>query len=166
MLSTLALSVYVAALLVAAISDVLHYEIPDTVSAVLIAGFLPIAIALPVSLSLAHVAAAAAVFAVATLLFAGGVWGGGDVKLMAATALWIGWQELAAFLLLTALLGAVLALTLLATRAVAGPRVAAGHWYSRVLSRDEGVPYGVAIAASGLMLLSLGALPATVAAPH
>jgi prepilin peptidase CpaA len=154
MLLTLALAIYLIALAAAAINDLRCYEIPDIVSVTLVAAFLPTAASLPLSLSAWHAAAGLATFFAAAILFVTGICGGGDVKLLGATALWMGWQNLPEFLLFTALAGGVLALVLLAARKLASPGHKYGHWYSRLLHDSEGVPYGVAIAVAGVALSS------------
>jgi prepilin peptidase CpaA len=153
----LAIGVYAAALAGAGASDLVRYEIPNLASLLLVGAFFLVAPALPIATVLtSHVAAGALVFLIGALAFSAGIFGGGDAKLLAATSLWMGWRHLAVFFLLTALAGAALALALLAARRLADcrPELRRGHWYSRLLSNDEGVPYGVAIAASGLFLLS------------
>jgi prepilin peptidase CpaA len=154
MLLSIALGTYLTALVAAAINDLVRYEIPDMLSVALVAAFLLTAAYLPLSLSAWHALAGLATFLVAAILFATGICGGGDVKLIGATALWMGWQNLFEFLLFTALAGGVLALVLIAARKLASPERKSGHWYSRLLCDTEGVPYGVAIAAAGLVLSS------------
>jgi len=160
MLSLLAVVIYGSALVAAAASDLARYEIPNYQSIVLGGGFLLAAPALGGAGLANHVAAAGATFLFTALLFARGLLGGGDVKLMSATALWLGLGGLTAFVLLMALCGAALAATLLAVRRLL-PQPAPASWYAHLLARDAGVPYGVAIAGAGLMLLpQLFAAPA------
>lgn len=161
MLTNAAISLYVLALLAATVSDITRYEIPNRVSLVAVAAFGLMATELPVWTSLAHVSASLVLFAVGTALFMANVWGGGDVKLLAATALWSGWSGLASFLLLTALAGAALALVLLALRH-RFRTVPEGRWYSRLLSRSEGIPYGAAIAAAAAAVLLLPVEPTPI----
>jgi len=88
-------------------------------------------------------------------LFAVGALGGGDVKLLAAAALWAGPAYLLEMVLITGLAGGALTLPALLRRLVAarvlGPGTVAG---------GETIPYGVAIAAGGLwaVLQRFGAL--------
>ena len=159
MLSAAAISLYALALLAATVSDLTRYEIPNRVSLAVVAAFALTLPELPVWTSLAHVSAALVLFALGTVLFVANIWGGGDVKLLAATTLWSGWSGLASFLLLTALTGALLALSLLILRR-ALPAMPAGRWYSRLLSPAEGIPYGVAIAAAAGLALLLPVEPA------
>lgn len=151
-----ALGFYVAALAVAAASDLVRYEIPNLASVALVAAFVLVAPSLPLAASAAHAATGLLIFVLASLAFIAGICGGGDVKLLGATAVWMGWRNVAVFLLLTAIAGSALALVLLAARRLAAnrPHLKSGRWYSRLLSESEGVPYGVAIAASGLALVS------------
>ena len=49
-------------------------------------------------------------------LFAAGIFGGGDAKLLAASALWFGWPGIARYIFVVALLGGLLALVILGLR--------------------------------------------------
>jgi prepilin peptidase CpaA len=161
MLSLLAVVVYGSALVAAAASDLSRYEIPNRQSIALAAGFAIAAYSLSGADLANHLAAAGATFLVTALLFARGLLGGGDVKLMSATALWVGLGGLTAFALLMALFGAALAAMLLAARRLLAPSAVDGRWYAHLLARDAGVPYGIAIAGAGLVLLpQLFAAPA------
>ena len=102
----LAQLVFAASLAGAAGCDLATRRIPDTCSLAILLGFAGAAAAgatEPGHLAW-HVAAGLAVFAGGTLLFLGGLLGGGDVKLMAAASLWIGWSGTPRFLVLVALL--------------------------------------------------------------
>jgi prepilin peptidase CpaA len=160
MLTTVALCLYVIALVGAALSDLTRYEIPNVLSLTPAIAFALIAPALPVWTTLGHLGAAVAMFALGAAFFVLNIWGGGDVKLLAATTLWVGWQELPSFLLTVALLGAAIAILLLIARAIAGRDFRRGRWYSRLLAKSSGVPYGVAIATAALLLLFPGDAPA------
>ena len=160
----ISLALYIGALAVAAASDLIRYQIPNFASLALITAFALVTPSISAGTVAAHAAAGVVVFAVAAIGFAAGICGGGDVKLLGATALCTGWGSLAAFLMLTTIAGAVLALLLLTARRATArhPELRFGRWYSRLLSENEGVPYGVAIAFAGISVLSqldLGALP-------
>jgi prepilin peptidase CpaA len=88
-------------------------------------------------------AAATAVFLAGAVAFRFRLLGGGDVKLIAAAALWLGAAALGPFLLATALAGGALAIGFLLTR----------HLREGLAA---GLPYGIAIAAGGI-LVSAGA---------
>jgi prepilin peptidase CpaA len=85
-----------------------------------------------------------AIFILGAVLFALNVWGGGDVKLLAALALWTPAADLAKVMFIMALCGAVIALGWLA----------AAKWRARQNETNSSgpieIPYGVAIAAGGL----------------
>ncbi|MBB6124793.1 A24 family peptidase [Sphingobium subterraneum] len=80
-------------------------------------------------------------FTLFAALFALRMMGGGDVKLLAAVALWFPWQALAFLLLLMAVLGGVVTMATLIH-----------HRMTRRLGQPE-VPYGVAISLAGLWLI-------------
>lgn len=94
-----------------------------------------------------HLLVFAASFAVCLGLFAAGLLGGGDAKLLPATALWAGPEVLPVFLLITATAGGVLALALLARHRLQTPARIDGASAS-----PPTVPYGVAIAAGGAVV--------------
>ncbi|KRA59233.1 hypothetical protein ASD79_11080 [Caulobacter sp. Root655] len=78
-------------------------------------------------------------------MFVGRVMGAGDVKLLAAAALFAGMDNLLLLLVATALTGGALAITALAVRPYEGLLVASGWPRPRA-----GLPYGVAIAVGAL----------------
>ena len=105
---------------------------------------------------IATIGCAAAVFLVGAVLFSRGLIGGGDVKLLAAATLWAGPAATLALLVLTGLLGGLLCLLLLTP---AGALIAAIQPTNRDPSGGASggatpvfVPYGVAIAAAGLIV--------------
>ncbi|HYE00974.1 MAG TPA: prepilin peptidase [Alphaproteobacteria bacterium] len=151
MLAPLCLGLYCAALLTAAAWDVARFEIPDALSLLLAAGFAALVLGGGAA-ALPGLTAGAAVLAAGFALFARGLIGGGDVKLMAATALWTGWTGLPGYLAATALAGGALALLLLALRRLLR-RAAARGFGGELLSPAGGIPYGVALAAGGLLAL-------------
>jgi len=111
-------------------------------------------------------AAAILIFAVSFALFQYGAIGGGDAKIVPATALLVGYRELLSFLLLMSLCGGVLALVTLAAdrldpavrclrraaRAASAPDVDRGG----VAAERPTVPYGVAVATAGVITLLAG----------
>ena len=88
-----------------------------------------------------QVGVAALVFGLFALAFALGAMGGGDVKLVAAIALWLPWQAVLGLLIVMSIAGGVLTLVL-----------AVRHRLARREGRLE-VPYGIAIAFGGLWLI-------------
>ncbi|HEX6866209.1 MAG TPA: prepilin peptidase, partial [Caulobacteraceae bacterium] len=87
-------------------------------------------------------------------LFAMGWVGGGDAKLLAGVALWMGWPTVLPFLLATALAGGALALVLMQMRSnMLKPYLERGPaWVGRLVTGND-APYGLAIAAGGLFML-------------
>ncbi|WP_130948288.1 A24 family peptidase, partial [Klebsiella pneumoniae] len=100
----------------------------------------------------ANSTAALLVLAIAFGFFSSGWIGGGDAKLLAVVALWVGSTEVLAFLSDTALVGACFTLLVLVFRQVSLPEVFGKRAFvARLHHRQNGIPYGVAIAAGGLM---------------
>jgi prepilin peptidase CpaA len=85
---------------------------------------------------------AAALLVLLAGLFALGAMGGGDVKLIVALALWLRPTWLASMLLAMAIAGGVLTLGMLVH-----------HRWTRKTGQPE-VPYGVAISAAGLLVIT------------
>jgi prepilin peptidase CpaA len=106
--------------------------------------------------TLAAIGCAVAVFFVGAVLFSRGLIGGGDVKLLAVASLWAGADAFPPLLLLTALIGGVLALVFLTplgaritTSRLADSASGGDH---RLRMRHAPVPYGVAIAVAALVV--------------
>jgi len=158
----LALQVVLPLLVVyAAASDLLTMTIPNRISLLLVGGFVAAAslTGLGASAWLAHAMCGASVLAVGFALFLFGGIGGGDVKLAAATALWIGSEKLLEYLLVAALCGGAPTLAVLALRSVPLPAFALGWgWLARLHERSSGVPYGIALAGAALMVYPTTAL--------
>jgi prepilin peptidase CpaA len=139
----------------AASSDLFTMTISNRVSLMLAGGFLALALLTGMSAAAigSHVGAAALVLAVVFVMFAQGWIGGGDAKLAAATALWFGFEHLLAYFLYASLFGGVLTFTVIKFRVTPLPAFLAGQdWAERLHRTDAGVPYGIALAASALMI--------------
>ncbi|MEX2648229.1 MAG: prepilin peptidase [Alphaproteobacteria bacterium] len=147
--------VFPAVLIVAAVTDVISFTIPNALSIVLAGAFLVLAPIAGLSLNetLFHALAGLATLGLGFGLFLLNVVGGGDVKLLAATAVWTGWPHLGPFLLAVALAGGLVAAALIVARRVArrAPVDPTTRW-GRLMSPKEGVPYGVAIAIAGIVV--------------
>jgi prepilin peptidase CpaA len=148
------LLLFPAGLLAAAVKDVTSFTIPNWLCAGLALGFAPAALAAGASLGLlgAHALVGAAALAAGFLLFMTGACGGGDAKLIAACALWLGWPALVPFLVWTAAAGGLIALGLLIARRTPLAACARGGpaWLGRLVSERD-LPYGLAIAVGGLL---------------
>jgi prepilin peptidase CpaA len=108
-------------------------------------------------------AAASALFVATFLLFWRGLLGGGDVKLIGATALLIGYHSFFEFLFVMSISGALVAVAVLARNRL-GPRRAATPALEEREDAEAAkarltVPYGVAIAAAGIVVLLVQYFP-------
>ncbi len=136
--------------------DAAYREVPNRIPLGMAAAWLAALALWPPGWSVAGASAAAAavVLGAGFVFFAAGLMGGGDAKLMAATALWLTPAEAAAFVMATFLAGGVLALAALAAGRL--PLPARGP-LARLRALDagagRGLPYGVAVAAGGLFVL-------------
>lgn len=143
-----------ALMLAAAVRDVTSFTIPNWIPLGLALAFPGIALAsgFTPSVMAGHALTGGLALLIGMGLFALGGIGGGDAKLLAATALWLGWPVTATFLFYTALAGGLLAGALMALRsAPARSRVGRSPaWLARLAQPGEGVPYGVAITAGAL----------------
>ncbi|HKR16802.1 A24 family peptidase [Rhizorhapis sp.] len=133
-----------ALLVIAAITDIKSRVISNRLN-IAVAALAPlfwIATGLPPWPGMAlQLALAAVVFISFALLFALGMMGGGDVKLLGALALWLPLQPMLTLLVVMSVLGgAVTAVTVL------------HHRIGRRMGRPE-IPYGVAIALAGLWVV-------------
>ena len=136
-------------------SDLVSMTISNKISLVLMAGFMLFAwlIGLPMSAIAWHWAMFAVVLACGFALFAFGAIGGGDAKLAASTALWLGWEHAMSYFVIAAFLGGVLTLIILWLRSIPLPdRVSNVDWIARLYRADEGIPYGIALAAAAIMV--------------
>jgi prepilin peptidase CpaA len=139
----------------AASSDLLTMTISNRVSLALVAGFFALAWLGGMSSVdvLLHMAAAGTVLIVTFALFAKGWIGGGDAKLAASTALWLGFDHLFAYLLYASLFGGALTMLLIQFRWAPLPQaLARQEWVQRLHRKDGGVPYGIALAAAALVV--------------
>jgi len=137
----------------AASSDLFTMTISNRVSLGLVGGFFVLALMMgmsPADLG-SHLGAGALVLVVAFACFAFGWIGGGDAKLAAATALWLGFDHLLVYLFDAALFGGALTLLMLKFRVTPLPAILHGQgWAERLHQKDAGVPYGIALAAAAL----------------
>lgn len=99
-----------------------------------------------------QIGVALAAFTVLAGMFALGMMGGGDVKLLTALALWIEPTAFLQLIIIMALAGGVLTIIM-------------GAWHFLRRQKDRlAIPYGVAIAFGGLWVLAANYLPATASA--
>ncbi|MBM3517366.1 MAG: pilus assembly protein CpaA [Alphaproteobacteria bacterium] len=150
-----AVAVFALALVAAAVSDVGRLEIPNVLPIIIAAAFV---LAYPDADWLArlerHASAGVVLLMAGLICFRFSLLGGGDVKLIAACGLWTGWQHLPAFLLTTVLFGGVVSLGIVVVRLILRNHpFERPAFLARLVRTNTGVPYGLAIAAAGLLLV-------------
>lgn len=149
------LGLFPAVMAYAATSDLVSMTISNRLSLGLALSFFLVAflIGMPLADIGKHVLASVIVLAVAFFCFARGWIGGGDAKLAAATALWLGFVHLMDYLLIASFAGGILTLTLLYARKFPLPEFLARQaWIARLHHHQTGIPYGIALAVAGLLV--------------
>ncbi|MEQ9246162.1 MAG: prepilin peptidase [Nitratireductor sp.] len=154
MLEAVILVVFPFCMAFAAVSDLLSMTIANRVSLLLLVAF---AVAAPMigmdwqQIGM-HVAAGFFILSITFVLFAVGGMGGGDAKLLAATAVWFGFSPaLIQYLLGAAILGGALTLLILSFRNSLLGYISGNNVFLRNLAdHNTGVPYGIALGLSGL----------------
>jgi prepilin peptidase CpaA len=137
----------------AASSDLLTMTISNRLSLALTGSFFLLTLVIGMSWPSIgmHLAAAALVLVFSFGFFSQGWIGGGDAKLIAATALWFGFDYLLDYLIYASLFGGVLTLTLIQFRKLPLPDPFARQaWILRLHETGGGIPYGIALAAAAL----------------
>ena len=133
--------------LVAVWTDVKHREVPHWIIGTLVSLWVLTAIFAPEALNgepVMGIVCGGAVLILGFLLHALGWLGGGDGKLLAAMAMWLGPADLGLALLATGLFGLLLALPAL--------------FRISTLFRDRGIPYACAIAPPAATILAIRAI--------
>jgi prepilin peptidase CpaA len=155
MTELIAFALFPALMAFAAVSDLATMTISNRISILLVASFFALAVwlGLPLATIAWHAGAGLGVLVVTIALFAMRQIGGGDAKLAAATALWVGPNVLLEYFLYAALIGGALTAAIVLSRIVPLPRFALGwEWANRLHDKKAGIPYGVALAAGGLVV--------------
>lgn len=169
-----------SALLIAGILDFLYYKLPNKFF-YFISGTFGFYMLAGMQWQLwTHWILFAIILGVGIVLFCLNVIGGGDVKIFAAAALWIGWENMIVYLLLTTIIGAGLAILYLLFKPylraltqtlrekvednpVLEPSVAYfvpnAHMLERDIARFQEsnmIPYGVAIVMAAFIIMQMG----------
>jgi prepilin peptidase CpaA len=157
MLTPVFAAAFAALVLTGGARDLVSYTIPNWISLSILALFPLAALAagLPLAVVGVHAAVGAGALMVGVAMFALGWIGGGDAKLFAAAALWIGLEGALQFVLATSLLGGGLAMALMSMRSPLMRPLMLGRagWLDRLAEPGGAAPYGVAIAAGALIAL-------------
>jgi prepilin peptidase CpaA len=154
MVTAAVLVIFPLCMAMAACSDLLTMTIPNRVSVVLLASFLAIAPFAGLSFHeiLMHLAGGGIVFAVCFALFAFGIMGGGDAKVLTASALWFGFdQSLLVYIIYVSMFGGMLSMAIIAMRSQHGLIMAYGIPMPETMMHKKKVPYGIAIGAAALV---------------
>lgn len=140
--------------LAAAGFDLWRFEIPDTLTILIIAGAVLFGLGTPGFDWAQHAAAGGLCFAFGLLAFTRGWLGGGDVKIMTGCACWATLGTLAEQLALIALAGGVLALVLMLLRRTLARAGVTGTDAPRLIRVGAELPYAVGIA-GGMAVFAL-----------
>lgn len=161
------LMVFPAAMAFAALMDLFTMTIPNRISLVLVGAFLVVApvTGMPMDQFIAHICTGFGVLVLGIAMFSFGWLGGGDAKLLAAASLWIGYEALLSYVVMTTIIGGVLALVILMYRKIMPPLWATRHaWAMRLYDKHSGIPYGIALSAAALWVFPSTVWFASVAA--
>ena len=120
--------------------DLLTFTIPNRLCAALALGYLVFAamLGVPVIDILLNLSCALAILALTFGMFALGWLGGGDAKLAAATAAWLGWTAILDYGVAAALFGGVLTLILLGAHGASARRVWPDRLAQAIAQRQHG----------------------------
>lgn len=155
LLSLFIVTAFFALITWAAASDLLSYRIPNAVSAALVLLFLVTATVFGLPW-LPHLLAGIIALGLGLAVYRFGAVGGGDIKLVAALALWAGadWQVFVLALSITTLIFALVVLVARkAAVTLAADGIAPKSW-PRVLHSGEQLPLAVTIAIAALMMIA------------
>jgi prepilin peptidase CpaA len=151
MLIAAVLVIFPLCMAMAATNDFLSMTIPNRLSVILVVSFLLIA---PFSgLSVAdlgwHLLTGLVVFVAGFALFALRIMGGGDAKILAASAIWYGWTaSTVTYFAYVGLFGGLLSVVVLMLRANANFIIVSGLPVPATMMQANKVPYGIAIGAA------------------
>ncbi len=141
--------------LMAALNDANAMKIPNRIPLIVLAAYflmVPFTWAgLPIFLE--HITVGVTLFAVGFAMFAFGWMGGGDSKLLAATAFWFTWPDVFTYLVYTALFGGALTLFILLGRRYVPVRIITTQWAQTMFRDQTKIPYGLALAAGAIATL-------------
>lgn len=150
----MALLTYCGFLISAMVGDIKSFTISNRLNIAFFVSFIIFALLMGFSFSqlLQHFWIALIAFLICFALFAFGLFGGGDVKLVAATCFWLGAAPIYSYAMITAIFGGLLALILLVARKIVkrtglprGPK-----WLRSMLRKRSHIPYGVALGIGGI----------------
>lgn len=148
-------SLFPLVMIVAAVSDLFSMTISNRLTIGLALAFFAVALYCGIGFEqiALHVSAGVAMLTLGFALFSFGWIGGGDAKLFAAIAVWLGWSPLFEYTLYASLFGGALTVIIIVARKIPMPEFLQRQtWAARLHNATQGIPYGVALAAAGLMI--------------
>ena len=155
--SLIILALFPLCMIFATFTDLFTMTIPNKIVMALLLGFVVLAplSGMSTETALWSVGVSVAVLVVGFTLFSFGAMGGGDAKLMAASALWFGTELTMSYLLLTCLLGGALTILILLARQIPLPvGMLNVTWINRLHDSREGIPYGAALGPAALYMFA------------
>jgi len=156
MLEALIFVVFPFCMVFAAVSDMVSMTIANRISVILVAAFALVAPFTGMDWATYgwHFAAGGLVLSITFAMFAAGVMGGGDAKLLSSTAVWMGMSmELMQYVFYGAMIGGVLTLLIIIYRRSPLSTITGNNIFLRHFADDKaGVPYGVALGVAGLLV--------------
>jgi prepilin peptidase CpaA len=138
----------------AAFSDLFTMTIPNRVSGILLGAFVLVAplVGLGLPIIAMHLVAGITVFLAFFALFALNIMGGGDAKLLTASAVWFGFNNsLFEFVIYVSISGGFLTLLILMMRTQENVILASGLPVPPLLFTAKKIPYGIAIGLGGFL---------------
>ncbi len=153
MIETFVLFLFPVLMIIAGWQDMMTMTISNWISLALLGLFV---VAAPIlGLSWAsfglHLLVGFAALAITIVMFSLKWIGGGDAKLFAAAALWMGWPDVLVYTLIAAVAGGALSVILLYARKMTLPPILyTTKWSARLLKKGGDVPYGIALCAGAL----------------
>jgi prepilin peptidase CpaA len=154
MIHFLSVTIFPVLMIIAGAGDALSLRIPNWLTGLIAVLFVPMAFAtgMPLDQFGLHLVTGFALFFVGFALFAVGLFGGGDAKLIAAAGLWFGWPDILPFLVLTALAGGLLALVIGVWSMLSmSAEIHFESWAKRIIGLKPNVPYGYALAVGAIL---------------
>jgi prepilin peptidase CpaA len=138
-----------------AYSDLRSYVIPNRVCLAIVGLYPAYVLASPPPVDwVGALAVSGIIFGIGFVMFTMRLMGGGDIKLLTATALWAGPQNIFLFLVVTGLAGGLLSLAAIIKLRMSLPRQSTrsgfGVWLGPALKAN--VAYGIGVAAGGMFV--------------
>jgi len=151
-IASVILMAFPVAMAFAAANDLFTMKIPNRIPLVLFGSFVVVALLtrMPLDVFGTNLALGLAVLAATFALFALNLLGGGDAKLIAAGAAWIGPDHMIDYLGFITIYGGLLSLAFLAYRRMPATVLPLPAWAVRLHTAKGPIPYGIAIAAGAL----------------